>query len=184
MAEKTQDNAHGATTSTGAHGGTATFPPFNTETFAPQLIWLTLTFVALYYLMSRVALPRIGSVIDERRERIQRDIDEAERLKTETETAIADYERALTEARGRASTIAKDTRERLQAETDAERAAVEQQVAQKIVEAEERIASTKAAALAQVNDIAKDTAGDIVGKLIGEQPTSDEVAAALSRQNA
>jgi len=189
MAETSQtngqkDGAVGTTTSTEADGSANAFPPFNTETFAPQLIWLGLTFVALYYLMSRIALPRISGVISERAERIQRDIDEAEKLQTETETAIADYERALSEARGRASTIAKDTREKLQAETDRERADVDQQVADKIADAEQRIATAKTAALGEVNDIAQDAAGDIVGKLLGERPQSDEVAAAVAQRQA
>ena len=54
------------------HGGG--FPPFQKDTFASQLLWITLAFVALYLLMSRVALPRIGSIIEDRKQRIASDL--------------------------------------------------------------------------------------------------------------
>ena len=88
-------------------------PQLNVADFAPQLIWLALTFGLLYLIMSRVALPRIGEVIEERSQRIQRDLDEAERLKGETEKALGAYEQALAEARAKAQGIAKETRDKL-----------------------------------------------------------------------
>ena len=88
------------------------FPPFAKETFASQLLWLVLVFVALYLLMSRVALPRIGSILEERRQSIDTDLAAAQQLKTESDAAIAAYEKALAEARGRAQTLANEAREK------------------------------------------------------------------------
>src|SRR5713226_4107678 len=81
------------------------FPPFDAHSFASQLIWLALTFIALYLLMSRVALPRIGSILEERRRHIEADLAEAQRLKGDSDAAIAAYEKALADARGRAQTF-------------------------------------------------------------------------------
>ncbi|MEO0671968.1 MAG: F0F1 ATP synthase subunit B' [Pseudomonadota bacterium] len=155
-------------------------PQLDPSTFMPQLIWLAITYGVLYWALSTFVLPRIGRAIDERRERIQRDIDEAERLKAETDAAIADYEKSLAEARTRASSIAAENRDKLNAEVDAERASVDEQVNAKIAEAEQRIQTMKQSALAQVNDIAADTAGDIVAKLVGGSASADEVKAALN----
>lgn len=155
-------------------------PQLNPESFASQLIWLALTFGFLYFALANFILPRIGAAIEERRERIQSDIDQAEQLKADTDKAIADYEQALTTARSDASRIARETRERLAAETDAERSAVEAEVAEKLKEAETRINAVKAAALAQVGEIARDTAGEIVGKLLGGQASADEIKAAMN----
>ena len=83
-------------------GGGHKFPPLQTETYASQLLWLALTFVGLYLLMSRIALPRIGSIIADRRQRIEGDFAEAERLKRESDAALAGYEKSLADARGRA----------------------------------------------------------------------------------
>ncbi|MDX2289255.1 MAG: F0F1 ATP synthase subunit B' [Hyphomicrobiaceae bacterium] len=186
MASKATEAGHGTQTGTEAHGGghKAGFPPFNQETFAPQLVWLTITFVALYYLMSRVALPRIGEVIEERRERIQRDLDAAERLNGETETALATYEKALSDARNNATSIAKDTRDRLTARVEARQAEVEGQIDAKLATAERRIDETRVRAMASVNEIASDVAGTMVSALIGEQASSDEIRRALGAPNA
>ena len=66
-----------------------TFPPFDATTFASQLLWFAITFALLYYLMAKVALPRIGSILEGRRDRIAADLDQAERLKGESEDAAA-----------------------------------------------------------------------------------------------
>src|SRR5438552_14098685 len=84
------------------HGGG--FPPFQKDTFASQFLWLALTFVALYLLMSRIALPRIGTILEARRKRIDGDLAEAARLKDASDAAIAAYETSLADARGRAQT--------------------------------------------------------------------------------
>ena len=81
-------------------GHAKVFPPLDSGTFAPQLIWLALSFGLLYLLLKRFCLPRVGEVIEERRERVERDLRQADRLKVETEQALGSYERALGEARG------------------------------------------------------------------------------------
>ena len=90
----------------GEHGGG--FPPFQKDTFASQLVWLAITFVLLYLLISRIAVPRIGGIFEERSKRIQGDLAAAQRLKAESEAALASYEKALADARGNAQTIAGD----------------------------------------------------------------------------
>ena len=73
-------------------GHSGVFPPLNFEDFSPQIIWLALTFAVLYLLLSRLVLPRIGEVIDDRKDRIRRDLQAAERLKDETDAALKGYE--------------------------------------------------------------------------------------------
>jgi len=176
MAEKT---TAGTTAAHGAEHAKA-FPPLDANTFAPQLFWLVIAFVLLYALLSRLALPRIGQVIEERRERIDRDLGEAGRLQAETEAALKTYEAAHAEARGRAQAIAKETRDKLAGEAEQARHKVDAELNAKLAETEKQIAKTKARALAGVNQIAADTAGAIVAKLIGQEPTADELKRALS----
>jgi F-type H+-transporting ATPase subunit b len=156
-------------------------PQLNPNDFAPQLFWLAITFGLLYLIMSRVALPRIGEVIEERRDRIQRDLDEAVRLKAETDAALKAYEQSLADARGKAQGLAKATRDKLAAETDSERHRVEGELNAKLAETEKRIAATKAQALASVDEIAASTASDIVSRLTGKSVSDDEVRQALAR---
>lgn len=155
-------------------------PQLNVQDFTPQLFWLVVTFVLLYWLMAKVALPRIGDVIEERRDRIQRDLAAAERLKGDTDKALETYEKALADARGSASAIARQTRDSLNAEVDKERKAIEDQLAAKLASAEESIAATKTKALASVKDIAGDTAASIVAALTNVNVSKDDIARAVS----
>ena len=163
-------------TNTGGGG----LPQLHSPDFAPQLFWLVLTFAALYWIMSRIALPRIGEVIEERRDRIQRDLAAAERLKGETDKALETYEKALADARGSASAIARQTRDDLATEVDKERKTLEDDLSRKLADAEEAIAATKTKALESVKDIAGETASDIVKALTSLSVSKDEVNKALS----
>lgn len=180
LAAAAAEAATEAATDAAAHSGGGGLPQLDVHTFAPQLFWLVLTFGALYFILSRVALPRIGEVLEERADRIARDLEAAQRLKDDTDKALADYEKALADARGKASTIAKDTREQIVSETEGKKASVEKTLAAKLQDAEQRIAATKTKALSAVNDIAADTAGAVVSKLIGQTVSADEIKKALS----
>lgn len=171
---------------TEAHGGAdahgAAFPPFDPSGFAGQLLWLAITFGALYLLMSRVALPQIGSILETRRARIEGDLAEAERLRKETEKAAAAYEAALAEARKNAQSIAEETRASIKADIDNRRADVEAGLNKRLAEAEARIAATKSAALANVDEIAADAAQAVVARISGEA-TVEEARDAVASVN-
>jgi F-type H+-transporting ATPase subunit b len=156
-------------------------PQLDFSTFSPQLIWLVITFLGLYLLMSRVALPRIGGVIEQRQSKIADDIDAAQSLKNDTDKAIAAYEQALAEARAKAHSIAQETRDALNAEVDAERAKIDAEIAEKVTKAERAIAATKAAAMKDVRKIAGDVAGDIVSQLTGSKITKAAVTKAVGK---
>jgi F-type H+-transporting ATPase subunit b len=172
-------DAHGATET---HAGTEeahseVFPPFDPASFGSQLLWLAITFAALYLLMSRVALPRIGSILETRRTRIEGDLKEAERLRQETEKAAAAYEAALAEARKNAHGIAEETRAGIKADIDGRRADVEAGLSKRVAEAEARIQSDKDAALANVGSIAAETAQALVAKISGTVTAAEARAA-------
>jgi F-type H+-transporting ATPase subunit b len=165
-----------------AHGGghAKIFPPLNTTDFAPQIIWFAITFSALYLLLSRVVLPRIGEVIEERKDRIKRDLDAAERLKDDTDKALQSYEKALADARGNASAIAKETQAKLGAEVDAERQKLDAALNAKLADAERSIGATKSKAMQSVSEIAADTAAALTSALSGQTVTVDEAKRAVA----
>ena len=160
------------------HGGG--FPPFQKETFASQFLWLALTFVALYLLMSRIALPRIASILDLRRQHIDDHLAEAARFKTASDEAIAVYEKALADARNRAQALANETREKQAADAEAARKALDAKLNVRIAEAEKSIGQRKSAALSNVQGIATEAAAAIVQRLIGSAPASREIEAAVA----
>ena len=155
-------------------------PQLNPLDWAPQIIWLVITFSILYVLMKRVALPRIGSVIEARHARIAGDIEAADKLRRETQEAIAAYEQALAEAKARAHAIAQEANNKLKDEVAAERAALERDLASRLAEAEKRILQAKTSALKDVNEVASETASEIVRSLIGMAPSKPEVSAAVA----
>jgi F-type H+-transporting ATPase subunit b len=163
----------------GAHGGA--FPPFASETFASQLLWLAIAFGLLYYVMSRVALPRVAAVMENRSERIAGDLAEAERLRTESEAAGAAYEKSLNDARNKAKAIAQEMREALTAESEAKRKALELELHERLVVAEKTISAKTEEAMASVRGIAADAASAIVERLTGQAPDRKVIDSALQR---
>lgn len=142
-------------------------PQLQVGDFAPQLIWLAITFIGLYIILARLALPRIERAISQRQNHIKTDLDKAEELRRDTEAAIAAYDEALAAARAQASAIAQKTRDELAAEVDKERAALEKDLAAKIAGAEAQIAASKEEVLRHINEIASETASVLVERLIG-----------------
>jgi F-type H+-transporting ATPase subunit b len=155
------------------------FPPFQKETFASQLFWLVICFAALYLMVSKLILPRMGTIISERRDRIDGDLAEAGRMKDDANAAVAAYEKALADARARAQAIAADTRDKLHAQAEANRKDLEAKLHSKLAEAEKSIAATKSSAMSNVRGIAHEAASAIVTRLTGTTPSPDVVASAV-----
>ena len=160
-----------------AHGGA--FPPFDTSTFASQLLWLAIAFGVTYYVISKIAGPRISGILEDRHDRIASDLAEADRLKRETDEALQAYETALGDARAKAQTLAIETRDRLSAQTAAKRHESEEALGEKLAEAERRIAAIKTQALAQVDSIALEATTAIMEKLAPSAPAAGAVAKAI-----
>ncbi len=146
----------------------AVFPPFDTTTYGPQLFWLAITFGALYLLMSKVALPRIGEILEVRRDRIEGDLAEAERLRQKTDQAIEAYETELAAARAKSHALADKTRNDVKEQLDNKRREVEAELAKQMASAEARIQKTKEQALENVEQIAAETTVALVSKLTGK----------------
>lgn len=162
-----------------AKGAAPGLPQLAVDTFVSQLFWLAITFGFLFWMLSTVAIPRIASVIAERRSRIAADLDGAQALKNEAESIIKAYEQALADARAKARAEVEATRRQVASELDARRVAAEEALAAQVEAAESRIASARDKALLQVKAMAADAAAGVVAKLTGEQVAPSETAAAV-----
>ena len=140
---------------------------------------LAVAFVALYLIVSRIALPRVGSVLDARQNAIDGDLAQAQKLKDESDAALKAYESELAAARSRAQAIGAETREKLNAASEAERQTLEQRLAAKLAEAEKTIAATRKTAMSNVRGIAADAAAAIVQRLTGIAPDKKSVDTAV-----
>ncbi len=157
-------------------------PQLNVHDFAPQLIWLALSFIVLYVVMAKVALPRVGGVIEGRRDKIADDLDKAASLKAEADAALTAYETALEQARAKAQTIANETRDKLTAESDRLKKELDAKLTLQIEAAESQIAATKNAALVNVKSVATEVTGLILTHLMGEGANPSAVAAAVDAE--
>jgi F-type H+-transporting ATPase subunit b len=158
----------------------SSFPPFETSTFPSQLLWLAITFGLFYLFLQKVVLPRIGGILEVRRDRIAQDLDQAARMREESDAAVAAYEQDLAEARGKAHSIAGTARDKAKADAEAERRKAEAELESRLTEAERRIASIKDAAMSDVGTIAEDTTAVIVERLIGAKADKKTVSAAVA----
>lgn len=156
----------------------AGMPQLEVSTFSNQIFWLVVALIAIYFVLSRVALPRIAAILAERQGTITNDLAAAEDLKAKAKAAEAAYEQALVDARAEAQKIATEARAEIQAELDKAIAKADAEIAAKASESEKAIADIRAGAVEAVRDVAKDTAGEIV-QLMGGKADDKAVAAAV-----
>lgn len=160
------------------------FPPFDTSTYPSQLLWLAITFGLFYLFLKKVVLPRIGGILEVRSDRIAQDLDQAARMREESDAAIAAYEQELAEARARAGAIGQEARDKAKADAATERKQVESDLDRKLAEAEARIAAIKDGAMKDVGVIAEETAAAVVQQLIGTDADKAAVSAAVKAERA
>lgn len=158
-----------------ASGG---LPQLDFSTFPNQIFWLLVTLVAIYLILSRIALPRIGTVLAERAGTITNDIAMAEELKLKAQEAEGAYNKALADARSEAQKIIAEAKAEIQAELDEATAKADAEIAARAAESEARINEIRAGALAAVKDVANEAARDIVAAL-GSKADAGSVAAAV-----
>lgn len=174
--DKAKSGAH-----TAADGGAkGAFPPFQKETFASQLVSFFIAFALLYFIVSKIALPRVGKLLGDRQGKIDADLAEAQKFKDESDTALKAYEKELADARARAQAIGAETRDKLAAQSESERKALEDSLAAKLAQAEKTIAQTRTTAMSNVSSIATEAASAIVQRLTGAQPDAAAVQSAVS----
>lgn len=161
-------------------------PQLDISTYASQLFWLVVCFGALYLLLSKLALPRIATALEERRDRIADELDQAAELKRQSEEVLAAYESSLAQARERAHILAQETRYKLQQEADAQRQKHDQELREKVTAAEARIADSKAQAQKQLQGVSSELAELMLQRLVGtsvsREKLDESVTAALQRR--
>lgn len=160
------------------HGATG-LPQLNFETWPSQVFWLIVALVVLYYLMSRIALPRIASVLEERADAIASDLDRAEELKRKAEEAERAYKQALADARAKAQAIAAETRAEIQQEIDAAIARADAEISARTAESEKRIAEIRDSAIQSVRQVADETAVAVVERIMPGVADDEAVRSAV-----
>jgi F-type H+-transporting ATPase subunit b len=163
----------------GKEGEAGVFPPFDSSTYASQILWLALTFGLFYMFLKRVILPRVGAILSDRETRIARDLAAAEKMKGEADASVAAYEQELASAKAKAADIAGKAGAASKADSDAKRKAAEADLDKKTAAAEAKIAAIKASGMKEVGKIAEGTVSEIIKQLTGASASAADVAAAV-----
>lgn len=160
--------------------GSSGLPQLDFDTFPSQIFWLVVSIVVLYFLMTRIALPRIATVLEERADAIADDLDKAEEFKQKAEEAEAAYDAALQAAREKAQEIAAVTRAKIQKDLDAAMEKADAEIAARTAEGEKRIAEIRDSSMAAVSEVAGEAAVAIVDSIIPGSVEADVVKSAVS----
>lgn len=160
--------------------GAAGLPQLMTETWGSQIPWLIITLAVLFYILNKIALPRIGGVIEERHDAIEDDLDRAAEFKRLAQEAEANYEQALADARAQAQAIAAKTREEIQAQVAVETAKADAKIAERAAESETRITEIRASALASIETVAADVAEAMLTAIAPETADAEAVKAGVA----
>ncbi len=174
--------AHAAETAVAE--GAVKFPPFDATTFAGQIFWLAITFGFLYYLMSKIALPRVSEILETREGKIDGDLKSAAAMQDKAKAAGEAYEKLLADAKAGAQATAQKARDAANIAAEAKRKEVEAETSRKIAASEASIATARDKAMTNVAGIASDTAVDIVKRITGIAPKADDLKRAIEAAKA
>jgi F-type H+-transporting ATPase subunit b len=179
MATETHDAVAGVCVDAG--GSALGMPQLCADWVPNQIFWLVVTLIAIYFVMTRIALPRIGAVLAERSGTITNDIAAAEELKNKAAEAEAAYDQALLDARAQAQKIVAEAKADIQAELDVELQKADAQIAAKTAESEAAIAEIRDGAVMSITQVAKDTAKELVLVMGGKADATTITAAVTAR---
>ncbi len=178
----------GAQVATASDASGPKLPQLDIETYASQIFWLIVTFIVLYFLVAKIAMPRIAEVLEGRQERIEDDLDKAETLKKEAYLVRVEYEKALSSAREEAHEATRRAQEEIAKHGAEVEALANQKVANMLKDAEDRIEAARTEASSEketVTDtleqnVARDIIGDTVKKMVGIDVSTNDVNEAIS----
>ncbi len=156
-------------------------PQLDVSTFTPQLVWLAITFVVLYLLMSKLGLPQVNAILEARRKRVDDDLARAAEIKAEADTVVAAYQRTLAEARARAQAAIKERTDKFATEAAERQRQLAESLAEQTRAAEREIGAAKERAFSEIRNVAVDVARSVTEKLTGLAADEARLAPAVDR---
>ncbi|MEP0990913.1 MAG: F0F1 ATP synthase subunit B' [Tateyamaria sp.] len=173
MATETHEAAGHAAEAASAPG----MPQLDFSNWGNQIFWLLITLGVIYFVLSRIALPRIAAVLAERQGTITNDIAAAEELKAKAVEAEEAYNKALADARAEAQAIVAKAKADIQADLDIATEKADAEISAKAAESEKAIAEIRAGALESIKEVANATAVEVVSALGSAAEEADVTAA-------
>jgi F-type H+-transporting ATPase subunit b len=154
-------------------------PQLDVATFVPQIAWLLITFVSLFFIIWKGVVPKVGGALETRQRKIEDNLDKAAKFKADAEAAIAAYDKTLADARVEAQSIVAQVKSELDLAAAERQQELDAKVVARISEAEDRISKAKVDALTNIQAVTVELAGNAVEKLIGEAADGATLASAV-----
>ncbi len=162
-----------------SYGSAIGMPQLCTDWASNQIFWLVITLVAIFFVLSRLALPRISAVISERQGTITNDLAAAENLKAEAVKAEETYKKALEDARSEAVRIIETAKAEIKQELDVAIQKADADISVKAAASEEAIAEIRKDSMANVKLVAKDITSELV-KVLGGKADAKTLTAVIN----
>lgn len=147
-------------------------PQLDYTTWPSQIFWLVMLFTIGYVIMARIVIPRIGTVLEERHNKLNGDLSKAREANEDAAKIRANYEKTLENARADAAAHAKEVAAKATQAAEAANAKLSKKLATKAAVAETKLAKIRADALDNLNTVAAESARAIVRQLAGINATT------------
>ena len=155
-------------------------PQLNPEFWVSQIIWLVITFGALYIVLSKVILPKISDNLEIRRSQILENIEIAEKQREESEQKVKEFEKIILNSKIEAKNIFNEARQKVLSDIDKKRNELENSLEQEIVSAEEEIKALNTSSIENIKQIATETSSNLIKQLIGEEISRDNISSIVN----
>lgn len=183
LAESSASAKHGESHHGDAHHGSGGLPQLDPSSFPTQIFWLVVIFTGIYIFYSKKSLPEISRVVEDRKERIQNDLDSAEKIREEVENVQAAYEEKLQEARSKASEMYKEAEATIKKNAEIAQKEFQEKSSHEIMAMEKRLEKSLEAAKEDMDSLAAEIAIEAAEKIIGVRASEKDVKDALKNLN-
>ena len=158
----------------------AGLPQMDISTFPSQLFWLIITFTALYLFMWKFVIPRLSTTIEERKDKISNDINDAENLKSEASKILENYDDKMNSASLESNEIVSSSKATMNEYLDKLKKDNEIKINSMIIESEKKIHQQKQQSEQEIKKATIDTIKSIVSKYVESVPSDDEISKKLN----
>jgi F-type H+-transporting ATPase subunit b len=116
------------------------------------MIWTIVCFLITFFVLKKVAFGRIQAAIDDRRERIQGAVDEADRARAEARSLVEEHRQLIGQAKTQSEEILSEARRVADAQRERVREETEEDRQRRLEETRRQIEQATQQALGQIRD--------------------------------
>ena len=160
-----------------AFGAEEGMPQLNPEFWASQIFWLILIFSSLYIVIWKIFLPKIADSIENRKSKINNDLNETQKLKENAEKKLNDYNKIIEEAKKESKRIFEDSKKKLDSDIENKKQKFNEEIEKELLSVEKEIKSLKKSSISNINKIAVEISSEMIKQIVGAGANMSNVSA-------